>query len=66
MEEILPEIEEKVDPEKVQSEMLKDKVLSLVNDNPQKSAQILHEWIHTAVEDKKDGKEITNQSLLEI
>jgi len=56
MEEILPEIEEKVDPEKVQSEMLKDKVLSLVNDNPQKSAQILHEWIHTAAEDKKDGK----------
>lgn len=45
LEDILPEIEEKVDPEKVQSEMLKEKVVSLVNDNPNKASQILHEWI---------------------
>lgn len=45
LEDILPEIEEKVDPEKVQSEMLKEKVVSLVNDNPHKASQILHEWI---------------------
>lgn len=45
LEDILPEIEEKVDPEKVQSEMLKDKVVSLVNDNPHKASQILHDWI---------------------
>lgn len=45
LEDILPEIEEKVDPEKVQSEMLKEKVTSLVNDNPHKASQVLHEWI---------------------
>jgi flagellar M-ring protein FliF len=55
MEELLPEIEERVDPEKVQSEMLREKLLSIVNDNPHKASQILHEWIHLKVE-KKDNK----------
>jgi flagellar M-ring protein FliF len=56
LEDILPEIEEKVDPEKVQSEMLKEKVVSLVNDNPHKASQILHEWIAEKPEDNKDEK----------
>ncbi len=54
LEDILPEIEEKVDPEKVQSEMLKEKVVSLVNDNPNKASQILHEWIAEKPVDNKD------------
>lgn len=54
LEDILPEIEEKVDPEKVQSEMLKEKVVSLVNDNPHKASQILHEWIGEKPADNKD------------
>jgi flagellar M-ring protein FliF len=53
LEDILPEIEEKVDPEKVQSEMLKEKVVSLVNDNPHKASQILHEWIVQKAEEKE-------------
>lgn len=57
LEDILPEIEEKVDPEKVQSEMLKEKVVSLVNDNPHKASQVLHEWIVARAEEKdKDNK----------
>lgn len=57
LEDILPEIEEKVDPEKVQSEMLKEKVVSLVNDNPHKASQILHEWISEKPKDSnKDSK----------
>ncbi len=54
LEDILPEIEEKVDPEKVQSEMIKEKVVSLVNDNPHKASQILHEWIIQKTEEKND------------
>lgn len=54
LEDILPEIEEKVDPEKVQSEMLKEKVVSLVNDNPNKASQILHEWIGEKPAEVKD------------
>jgi flagellar M-ring protein FliF len=56
LEDILPEIEEKVDPEKVQSEMLKEKVMSLVNDNPHKASQVLHEWIIEKPADKGDSK----------
>mgnify|MGYP003343760057 CR=1 FL=1 len=59
LEDILPEIEEKVDPEKVQSEMLKEKVVSLVNDNPNKASQILHEWIATKADDSKDSDKNT-------
>lgn len=46
MEDLLPEMEEKVDPVKVQGEMLKEKIVSLINENPKKAAQIVHEWIH--------------------
>jgi flagellar M-ring protein FliF len=53
LEDILPEIEEKVDPEKVQSEMLKEKVVALVTDNPHKASQILHEWIMVKPDDGK-------------
>ncbi|MGZ3695618.1 MAG: flagellar basal-body MS-ring/collar protein FliF [Bdellovibrionota bacterium] len=53
LEDILPEIEEKVDPEKVQSEMLKEKVVALVTDNPHKASQILHEWIMVKPDDNK-------------
>ena len=56
LEDILPEIEEKVDPEKVQSEMLKEKVVSLVNDNPHKASQILHDWIIEKPVEKGDPK----------
>lgn len=55
LEDILPEIEEKVDPEKVQSEMMKEKVVSLVNDNPHKASQILHEWISEKPAEKGDA-----------
>ncbi len=56
LEDILPEMEEKVDPEKVQSEMLKEKVVSLINDNPHKASQILHEWIIEKPVDKTAEK----------
>lgn len=57
LEDILPEMEEQVDPEKVQSEMLKEKVVSLVNDNPNKASQILHEWIGEKPEENTKDKE---------
>lgn len=56
MEDVLPEIEEKVDPEKVQGEMLKEKVLALINDNPHKASQVLREWIHIKAASKADNK----------
>jgi flagellar M-ring protein FliF len=46
IEEAIPVIVDKVDPEKVEGEMIKEKVVTLIENNPQKAAMILHEWVH--------------------
>ncbi len=46
LEEAIPVIVDKVDPEKVEGEMIKEKVVTLIENNPQKAAMILHEWVH--------------------
>jgi flagellar M-ring protein FliF len=45
IEEALPVIVDKVDPEKVEGEMIKEKVVTLIEKNPAKAAMIIHEWI---------------------
>ena len=46
VEEAIPVIVDKVDPEKVEGEMIKEKVVTLIEGNPHKAAMILHEWVH--------------------
>jgi flagellar biosynthesis/type III secretory pathway M-ring protein FliF/YscJ len=41
----LPLLEEKVDMEKAESELLKEKLISLVDITPGKAAQIITDWI---------------------
>ena len=45
LEEALPQIEEKLNPEKIEGNMLREKIVSLVDGNPGKAAQILQEWM---------------------
>jgi flagellar M-ring protein FliF len=47
VEDAIPVIVDKVDPEKVEGEMIKEKIVTLIEGNPQKAAMILHEWVHT-------------------
>ncbi len=47
LEDALPQIEEKVNPEKIEGNMLKEKIISLVDENPAKAAQIVHEMVHS-------------------
>ena len=47
LEDALPQMEEKINPEKIEGNMLREKIISLVEDNPSKAAQILHEMIHS-------------------
>lgn len=49
VEEVVPVIVDKVDPEKVEGEMIKEKVVTLIEGNPTKAAMILHEWVHSPV-----------------
>lgn len=52
LEDALPQMEEKINPEKIEGNMLREKIISLVEGNPSKAAQIIHEMIHTQESDK--------------
>lgn len=53
LEDALPQIEEKLNPEKIEGNMLREKIISLVEGNPGKAAQILHEMLHSTESDKQ-------------
>ncbi len=53
LEDALPQIEEKLNPEKIEGNMLREKIIALVENNPGKAAQIIHEMIHTNESNKE-------------
>lgn len=53
LEDALPQIEEKLNPEKIEGNMLREKIISLVEGNPSKAAQVIHEIIHAQESDKQ-------------
>ncbi len=56
IEDVIPVIPDSVDPEKVEGEMIKEKIVSLVDANPHKAAMVLKEWLHRrAAEPKVEG-----------
>ena len=56
LEETVPVLPEKIDPEKVEGEMIKEKIVTLVDANPHKAALILKDWLHEESNKKKDAK----------
>ena len=46
LEDALPTIEDKLNPEKIEGNMLKERIINLVETNPAKAAQVVHEMIH--------------------
>lgn len=57
LEEVVPVLPEKMDPEKVEGEMIKEKIITLVDANPHKAALILKDWLHVKPVDKSAGEE---------
>jgi flagellar M-ring protein FliF len=53
LEDVLPSIEDKLNPEKIEGNMLREKIISLVEANPGKAAQVVHEMIHAADANKE-------------
>ncbi len=47
LEDVLPSLEDKLNPEKIEGNMLKEKIISLIEQNPGKAAQIVHDMIHS-------------------
>ena len=54
MEEAVPVMPEQIDPEKVEGEMIKEKIITMVDSNPQKAALILHDWLHMDMDEANE------------
>lgn len=54
LEDSMPVLPEKMDPEKVEGEMIKEKVITMVEANPHKAALILKDWLHVEKKKKDD------------
>lgn len=53
LEDVLPSLEDKLNPEKIEGNMLREKIISLVEQNPGKAAQVVHEMIHSTESNKE-------------
>lgn len=56
IEEAMPDIQENVDPLKVEGEMIKEKVVTLIEANPHKAALIVRDWLHSENKKKAGAK----------
>jgi flagellar M-ring protein FliF len=52
VEDIVPELPDEIDPEKVEGEMIKEKIITLVDSNPHKAALVLRDWLRVPSEKK--------------
>ena len=57
LEDIVPLLPENADPAKVEGEMIKEKIITLIDANPHKAALILKDWLHRESPTKKRGSD---------
>lgn len=64
LEDVVPTLPEKLDPERMEGEMMKEKIINLIDSNPHKAALILKDWLHPRPVDNKDdsGSEKMNSN----
>lgn len=53
LEDVLPTIEDRLNPEKIEGNMLREKIIQLIEVNPGKAAQVVHEMIHSTETNKE-------------
>jgi flagellar M-ring protein FliF len=53
LEDVLPTLDDKLNPEKIEGNMIREKIISLVEANPAKAAQVVHDMIHAAESNKE-------------
>jgi flagellar M-ring protein FliF len=47
LEDVLPSMEDKLNPEKIEGNMLREKIITLIEQNPAKAAQVINDMIHS-------------------
>jgi flagellar M-ring protein FliF len=52
LDEVVPDLPDRLDPEKVEGEMIREKIVTLIDNNPHKASLVLKEWL--AVQKKED------------
>ncbi|OFZ21051.1 MAG: flagellar M-ring protein FliF [Bdellovibrionales bacterium GWB1_55_8] len=62
LEEAVPVIPEKMDPEKTEGEMIREKVITLVDSNPHKAALIIKDWMVLDTSRKKSDEDGNKRS----
>jgi flagellar M-ring protein FliF len=61
MQDVVPVVPDSVDPEKVEGEVIKEKIISIIEANPDKAALVIKEWIApVAAKKDEDGKKEAN------
>lgn len=53
LEDVLPTIEDRLNPEKIEGNMLRERIIQLVEVNPTKAAQVVHDMIHSTETNKE-------------
>lgn len=53
LEDVIPTFEDRLNPEKIEGNMLREKIIQLIEANPGKAAQVVHEMIHSADTNKE-------------
>ena len=53
LEDVIPSFEDRLNPEKIEGNMLREKIIQLIEANPGKAAQVVHEMIHSADTNKE-------------
>lgn len=53
LEDALPTIEDKMNPEKIEGNMIRERIINLIESNPAKAAQVVHEMIHSQESSKE-------------
>ncbi|MES2527964.1 MAG: flagellar basal-body MS-ring/collar protein FliF [Bdellovibrionota bacterium] len=53
LEDVLPSMDDRLNPEKIEGNMIREKIIALVEANPGKAAQVVHDMIHTAETNKE-------------
>ena len=53
LEDVLPTMDDRLNPEKIEGNMIREKIIALVEANPGKAAQVVHDMIHTAETNKE-------------
>jgi flagellar M-ring protein FliF len=61
LEELVPVLPENIDPAKVEGEMIKEKIITLVESNPHKAALILRDWLHNEAKKKMTDRGVPEE-----